>query len=459
MSASYESLVENMFHRRTAHSAKPSSSTMKDSAILPSHIYEDDDDKKYHHTSTGKRRYIICMMVLFALFCGCGYLIKCMPSEPRMILGRRQAQEIYAVNSTDWPLVQIVHTRFMQEQSHLHALANARLTLFETFCFPTMAHQSSQRFLWIFQADPNLDVVLLDRLQTLFQPYPNFYLVLSNKNFRINRQFPGAWRGGAEIEDLRKSRILTGSQSLLEQAMMASESKHVLETRLDADDGLHVDFIKYIQQRALYRFKKSSIRWMYWCTRRHLEWHWMDSPKFPHGALTGMKHDKLCITPGITVGFPKGTAEPDVPIFAHDKIVVTLRDMAPQQGCGAKSALDCLEFIESHMFEAIRSRTPTSAGMLHVGVDREQIEGTTEFINYAFWDMAHDMFRIDRQRIKSINYYLTSHLIEIARDNLMGQCTSGHSCKVCHVENTIILRSQRIRDSRSETNYDLFRLS
>jgi hypothetical protein len=381
------------------------------------------DDSKYHSNKTSPLLRYTAIFVLVLICGGLWYFF-----DPLGTTGSSQMMD-----AAEWPLVHILHTRFMQEQSQLHSLAWARLGLFEVFCLPTVVQQTSQQFIWILQTDPNLDAAILNRIKTLLEPHPNFFLVLSNTNFRINRQFPGAWRGGAEPKALRQATILTGNHHLLNQVMADSETKHVLETRLDADDGLHVDLIKYIQERALLRFQQPNIRWTYYCTRRHIEWHWFDDLKYPYGALTGIKHDKLCITPGITVGFPIGTLESDVPIFAHDKIVVTLRDMPAEQGCGASEALDCLDFIDAHMFEAIRSRTPTSAGMLHVDLKQSQLKATTPFLTYIYWDTVNNLFRLNRPQIKWINQYLTNHLIEIAKDNLYGQCTTGHSCKVCAV--------------------------
>ncbi|GKY97800.1 hypothetical protein MPSEU_000738100 [Mayamaea pseudoterrestris] len=390
------------------------------------------EDSKYH--SNQRSPQLICTLILIiSLTCGCLiYFLLPLNAATESSHLNHHVPSLFGsedLNAAKWPLVHIVHTRFMQEQSALQSLAWARLKLFEVFCFPTMKQQSSQRFIWILQADPNLDEAILHLLQTLLAPHSNFYLVLSNKNFRINRQFPGAWRGGAEPQELRKVNILTGNRKLLDQVMADSETKHVLETRLDADDGLHIDLLQHIQERAIHRFEEPNIRWTYWCTRRHIEWHWMDQPEYSYGVLTGIKHDKLCITPGITVGFPVGTVESDVPIFAHDKIVVTLRDMPADKGCGAKHALDCLDFIETHTFEAIRSRTPTSAGMLHVDLTRSQLEATTPFLTYMYWDTVENLFRLNRSQIKGINQYLTDHLIDIAKDNLYGQCTTGHSCK------------------------------
>jgi hypothetical protein len=412
--------------QRRTQNAHPNKDPLREDLFLPTQS----DDSKYHRNRTSP--LLLYTTIIAVLVLCSGLLIFVAPpglaSKPRELIDIASALD--SSSAAEWPLVHIVHTRFMQEQSQLHALAWARLGLFEVFCLPTMIQQTSQRFIWILQADPNLDAAIMNRLKALLEPYPNFFLVLSNKNFRINRKFPGAWRGGAEAQELQRVNILTGSRTLLEQVMADSESKHVLETRLDADDGLHIDLINHIQERAIARFQKPNIRWTYWCTRRHIEWHWMDDPKFAHGVLTGIKHDKLCITPGITVGFPIGTLESDVPIFAHDRIVVTLRDMPAEQGCGAAKALDCLEFIETHIFEAIRSRTPTSAGMLHVDLTRAQLEATTPFLSYVYWDTVHNLFRLNRPQMRWINEYLTNHLIDIAKDNLFGQCTSGHSCKV-----------------------------
>jgi len=359
-----------------------------------------------------------------------------------------------AAATSDAPLVHIVHSRFMQEQANLTALAQARYALFRLVCLPTMVRQTTKDFFWIVKVDPNLDSVLLDQLIHDTISYGNIYIVASLNNFRINRQFPGAWRGGAEGADLAKSRIYTGNQKRLEEAMVLHEKAIVLETRLDADDGLHFQYLEHLQQRARYAFgqgRRDSVQWMYWCSRRHLEWHWVDPMRSPamiedsklsatvnqtmllssleYGSLSGIRHENMCVTPGTTVGFPVGTLDADVPIFAHDKLVVGLREMtSPEEGCGRNPPSSCLEFIENHVFEAVRSRTPTSAGMLNIHAD--DIVNPESWAHYAYWDMLHESFGLNRESLKWMNHYLTVHLLEIAEDNLVGQCTTGHSCKV-----------------------------
>jgi hypothetical protein len=370
------------------------------------------------------------------------------------------------------PFIHIVKTRFMQEQGNLTALGQARLALFRVFCLSTMTHQSTQQFLWIIRVDPHLHpTLILEPLIQLVQPYDNIYLVASNVNFRVNENFPGAWRDGAEARNLVHSQVYTGNRTRLELAMALEPHLDVLETRLDADDGLHVRFLQVVQETALKAWNESrsspdtpKLQWMYWCSRRHMDWHWMDrldvesslsdkqrqswsqhmTPKlqdelYRQGALQGVTHSKLCVTPGITTGFAIGTREANVPVFAHDELVKKLQgdgglDHNPQNaasvipGCGLPSRADCLQFIETFVFEAIRSRTPTSAGMLNVHPPLNSLYDSW-WVNYVFANMAHESFGISRASLAWINHYLSDHVIDIARDNLLGQCTTGHSCK------------------------------
>jgi hypothetical protein len=354
------------------------------------------------------------------------------------------------VSPKDWPypLIHIVHTRFMQEQANLTSLSEARLALWETFCLPSMLGQTTTHFLWIVRTDPQLDPSIRMHLIEAMKDVPHFYLVASNRNFRINQEFPGAWRDGAQANDLSHSVVYTGNRTLLELAMALESHYTVLETRLDADDGLHKLYLEQMQSQALVSLSSPDVRWMYWCARRHMEWHWMDDARFnatnntsntssttlpaisptvlSYGSLSGMTHSRMCITPGYTVGFAPGTREKDVPVFPHHTLVERLKHVPSSQSCGTDP---CVQFVETHLFEAIRSRTPTSAGMLHVQIAPAELI-QTGWLMYAYWDMAYDYFAINREQVQWMNAYLQRHLFEIATDNLLGQCTSGHSCKV-----------------------------
>jgi hypothetical protein len=47
----------------------------------------------------------------------------------------------------------------------------------------------------------------------------------------------------------------------------------------------------------------------------------------------------------------------------------------------------------------------------------------------AYWHQLHSSFHVQHDQMQWANQYLSDHLIDIARDNLAGQCTTGHSCK------------------------------
>jgi hypothetical protein len=459
-------------------------------------------------------------------------------------------------------MIHIVNSRFMQEQGDLYELAMARLALFQTVCLPSMIHQSTSNFFWIFKTDPNLDPTILQTLVDAFAPHSNFYLVASNANYLITtstttttmsptdttasrllrylfatphdkvvvHDHPStgrAWRDGGEGWDLLKSRIYTGNLTKLYQAMALRQELPILETRLDADDGLHQYYLEYVQAVAKKRFQipptaasskvsgektngtqeidmyqdpqppppkeakggrplsqryklskveeESSgiatpkLAWLYWCSRRHLEWHIgveEDSEKtnstassqtlsrefhdlYPHGILNPVEHSKMCITPGMTVGYNVGTDPKTVPVHPHDQLykkLIHARDCYknPQEkeeedttsvqqkeenekSHGSPTSPSCLELVDDLLFCAIRSRTFTSAGMRHVLLEQRLIPKRT--LHTKLWTLASQRFQFNETTAKETKDYLLQHGAAIALDNLKGQCTTGHSCK------------------------------
>ena len=367
-------------------------------------------------------------------------------------------------------VLHVIKTRLMQEQASLHHLNRARLLLFRTFSLPTMASQTQQNFIWMIKVDPLLHgtAILHELIQYVqeYMIYNNTYIIGSNNNYRIqNEKVTGSIRDGSEVFDLLNCRIYTGDPVRFQLALSLYEAPlPLLETRLDADDGLHTDLIATMQHTALDHFQKHAhVQWMYFCCRRHMEWHWIDplttttitadpnttrshdpsSSYVAHlvhryGVLQGVTHTHLCITPGITTAYNSHTREHTVPVFAHDEIVKKLRGDPKNPdhdttttgvdcGYGEGNSSLCLQFIETFLFEAIRSRTPTSAGMLQI--QPKQIYDTV-YIHYMFWNVLYSSFLgVTRANMKFIQDYFNTHIIEICRDNLIGQCTTGHSCK------------------------------
>jgi Putative rhamnosyl transferase len=377
--------------------------------------------------------------------------------------------DIYVPNATEWPLIHIVNTRFMQQQGHLSTLGMARLHLFETFCLPTMVGQSTQQFLWIIKTDPKLDKKVLDCLLELVQPYSNIYVVASNQNFLISPDLVGSWRDGAEGRDLLASTIYSGNLTKLHQAIALREDRPILETRLDADDGLDQHFLEYVQSVATQRFlgrdkevdddsisrddesprtvqtPYASPRWMYWCARRHVEWRSgpmnqssPDEVSFPFGILNPVEHSKLCITPGITVGYNSGTTASEVPCESHD---VLYKHLLNSTSCydgtdpskirkQKKGKPLCLDFVQNSIFSAIRARTWTSAGMQAVTSPDGYIPASAQKdMTEMLWNFLEKRFDLNPKLAQETKLFLYEHQAQIAYENLLGQCTSFHSCK------------------------------
>ena len=369
--------------------------------------------------------------------------------------------DIVVPNATEWPLIHIVNTRFMQEQPLLETLGEARLRLFETFCFPTMIAQTTQAFFWIIKTDPQLAAnsksnSIFQRMVQLVQPYPNIYLVASNQNFLISdTSTGGSWRDGAEASHLLSSQIFTGNITKLHQAMALRKDRPVLETRLDADDGLHIFYLEYIQTMAKRRFlqsESSSPNWLYWCTRRHVEWHSstyyhndtstqtthtgtskddLDAPS--RGVLNPIQHSNLCVTPGITVGYNVGTQQ--VPVHPHDLLYKRLYNSTAcnkdnnnhNHNNNHKKHNTCLDLVEDLLFCALRSRSLTSAGMRNVPLDTKY--RVKPSIETKLWQLLRERFAIRIPKVVETQTFLKQHQRQIAYENLLGQCTTGHSCK------------------------------
>jgi len=350
---------------------------------------------------------------------------------------------------TDWPLpfLHIVNTRFMQHQADLVDLARARLVLFETFCLNSILGQSILRktqhdtppFLWIIKTDPDLDESLVKELVSLIEPYPFIYLVASNANYGIGVN-PGGWRGSEAGNDVLRSHVYSGNMTLLRQAHAARDTRAVLETRLDADDGLHVKLLEIIQVEAYAKLKytrKTKQRgrqdWMYWCSLNHLDW--SPTPPFitntsEYGTFVPYKTSKACITAGITLGVSVGQQEKNIPRFMHHELYQELSVNKTRATCGGET---CLHMMEKPILGAIRSRTATSAGMRNVKVldadDAQMVKHAVPIGNAHLINALQQGFHVTIPNVVKVNRYMQDHVFAIAADNLRGQCTHGHSCK------------------------------
>jgi hypothetical protein len=501
------------------------------------------------------------------------------------ITSRKQQQQHHhhhqqsSNNHHDEPrLIHILETRFMQNQPNLIELAKARLRLFETICLPTVLKQSAWgKFIWIIRTDPKLDSTIKEELIHILQSTGALtstkrnskkrqkqemeltYVIGSNDNYVMsgaasNTTIPKGIRP-FDIHSMlhnavtNPQTIFAGSVNGMNKLLLEVSNKTtfandvVIWTRLDADDGINIAYINYIQNEATRYFlpqlypkrilesivdetpetlivlasgitrdmlakrmkqlKKDKKRkdngdvvvidnpndeedggvvdvvmqdeaiddeeeedrrmiknvyippqWTYWCAGRNLDWFITDPTASTiqtnnnNGSVYPVIHMNMCVTPGITIAL-RGSYNPlHIPRLDHDKIISTLR---PQGGklCNRKgrSVFDmnegglhgyqvddgsCFHMVTVGV-AAVRSRTPTSAGMLGVQPDATQraIVAKTPTVTNVMWNSMKKEFGISNRQLVQTNTYFTEHIFDIAKENAKGQCTAGHSCKVC----------------------------
>jgi hypothetical protein len=87
--------------------------------------------------------------------------------------------------------------------------------------------------------------------------------------------------------------------------------------------------------------------------------------------------------------------------------------------------------VNAYYFAALRSRTPTSAGMLGVSPDDMQmiLVKKQPILTYAMWVLMVREFGVSDKSLVKTNEYFANHIYDIAEENARGQCTQGHSCK------------------------------
>ena len=503
------------------------SQQLADSSEWKNNIRDDPNSKMRRNVKENKRFSLLlpCGIIILASLVLCIYLHR------EALFGPDETLEPW-----ESPIIHIINTRFMQNQGNLKTLAAARLHLFKTICLPSILHQTYHDFLWIIKIDPDLDEDIRNELidsihqavETLLieserrnthatygdiqQEHDSYsgsvdslrqriFVVGSNQNFGIGHD-EGAWRGGLESKELlshrteKKGEIYMGDEDLLKMAQIAEPNKIVLETRLDADDGLNEGYVSYLHQDAMKKFHGivphngdnlnvqghghgnkneddiSSFRWLYWCVESHFKWY--VSGEGESGQLGGEKRLDFCVTPGLTVGYNIGTRVKDVPAFGHHELVLKLRgnhncienDITTDTKILIDSNLDgsngviggngddfltgnideqvpCVEIV-SGFIAAIRSRTLTSAGMNDVTVGRN-----TKASPDDLWDILEDRFGVMVEDAIETKRFFEENMKEIAIENLKGQCRPGHSCKESSKE-----KLKKIIDDSKKTTKD-----
>ena len=99
----------------------------------------------------------------------------------------------------------------------LHWLEH-RFRLFQDYCLPSVIAQSNQTFEWLIYFDSTTPDTYLDKIRTLTSQYKNVSVVLCD-----------VWRAEKVLQDI--------------SARADDDTRWIVTTRLDNDDGLHRDFV------------------------------------------------------------------------------------------------------------------------------------------------------------------------------------------------------------------------
>ena len=154
--------------------------------------------------------------------------------------------------------ITVVETRFMQGQGQFPELVAARLEQLLAVAVPSLAHQTNQCFVWVLLTDPKLRDAPRRRIEQALRPLPHARLVPGGKanktapNVKMFERVFGASRWRRAMRDAREFAYV----------------------RLDADDGLHVDYLRLLADwRARHRGELSpTSTFAYACSPRSLNW-------------------------------------------------------------------------------------------------------------------------------------------------------------------------------------------
>ena len=359
--------------------------------------------------------------------------------EQHLIASAEAPHSAFRWETDNNDLVHIVTTRFMQYQSRLLHLGRARIDLFRTITLPSMLRQSTQQFLWIIRVDPSLPDEFRKELLKAMESMDNMIVLLSNYNADDFRQhgmkhisLPQVL--GRSVSDQRQRfRRLT-------EYHKAAQTRIVLESRLDADDALSRDVLEQLQRQARERLSSSTDQsgFMIWCLATHMEWQFynpLDTTNKESGSLVALPY-RHCVTPGLTFAYHLDATADSVPTHKHHQ----LRNIIPACPTDKSARNNCLVMLKrsDKRPQALRARTPTSAGMMNMlllnstdGKDGQTLHQASKWshLQEQAWVETEQLFGVQKDAVVQMRKRLETDITLIAKENALGQCTPGHSCK------------------------------
>ncbi len=421
------------------------------------------------------------------------------------------AKDIWFEHSLENPpddpytILHTITTRFMvgqapnitSNESRQLEIQTARFKLFETFCWPTIQRQTSMNFYWIVLVDPNLDKTILDSMKDMLNdtyfPAQNAFMVLTN-NTKWSSDGVGVENStsyGVGLQPVAQEfqegtlEIATGNTDYLLRALdtmkgntgsffrsPSKKSLMVIETLLDADDGLNNGAVEWIQNAATKRTKEHwdqrmeqnhalpslNNTWWLLCGTDHIEWHnreifqLMEEDYNKSGitsGLAGLRQSPLFCT---SAGFTRiGITRPSDSIgyrhmffpkdgYSNHALAFYFPECTSNSSTGVGgnySACWHREFAEKVYI--VKSRTITSDSMDHLNVGKQNDYRDISWLNESdypllindterMWGILGSEFSIDRRKAWELSAYIFEHRHSIILQNKQSRCSPGFPC-------------------------------
>ncbi|KAK7247894.1 hypothetical protein SO694_00084117 [Aureococcus anophagefferens] len=195
--------------------------------------------------------------------------------------------------------ITVVETRFMQGQGQFPELVAARLHQLLAVAVPSLAHQTNQCFVWVLLTDPGLPDAPRRRIEQALRPLPHARLVDSPR--KTDREAPNAT-------------LFEGAFGASRWRRAMRDAREFALVRLDADDGLHVDYLRLLADwRARHRGELSpTSTFAYACSSRSLNWKSAEAkrweatsagkkPKSVHLNAIYERQDRGCVASGLAM--------------------------------------------------------------------------------------------------------------------------------------------------------------
>jgi len=214
---------------------------------------------------------------------------------------------------------------------------NWRIQLFELLTAPSVRAQTSDRFTWLIQIDPELPAAIRERIEQAVQGV---------RSYRILEHRPGG-----DLADIAHCR-----------PYLSGPGNHAALTLLDDDDGLHEGILLQVQDKLFSRSGGSGLPPLsFMGCRSAVEWDFLIEDQAPLGRVkpwsySGLLNKSFPANTGFTILFQKSLAQLPLRACQHNLIHVVRQIKLPAMRPKSQLHRNLLAF--QHLLRAVSKAFP-----------------------------------------------------------------------------------------------------